>query len=117
MGTIIGLLTARGMSERMARVISYAALILLLLAACTGLVLAYNHHIIGAHETAVARSAAPATDAAANQRATDTIAQAKNEQEAHDVIAAQPDQPIAPTSHALSCKRLRDAGRNPPACR
>jgi pyruvoyl-dependent arginine decarboxylase (PvlArgDC) len=117
MGTLIGLLTARGMSERLARMISTAALVLLVLGACTGLMVAYNHHVIAADRAKTVQRAAPATDAAAAERAADTIATAQHEQELHDVIAAAPDQPIAPTSRALGCKRLHDVGRDPPACR
>lgn len=117
MGTVIGLLIARGWSERAARVISFAGLALLLLGASAGLLMAYNRHIIGQHEQRVAKRAAPATDQAANERANDAIANAKHEQETHDAIHAVPDTAPAGPSHALACKRLRDLGRNPPACR
>lgn len=117
MGSLIGLLIARGWSERAARVISYAGLVLLLLGASAGLVAAYNHRVIGRYQQKQEQRARPATDKAADERANDATANAKHEQEMHDVIAAQPDQPIAPTSRALACERLRRAGRHPPACR
>lgn len=117
MGSLIGLLMARGVSEKLARVVSYASLVLLLLGATAGLVAAYNHRIIGRYQQKQEARARPATDKAANERASDTIANAKHEQEMHDVIADEPDQPIAPTSRALSCERLRRAGRHPAACR
>lgn len=78
---------------------------------------AIRDSIIDDHEAKVAKRAAPATNKAADERAKDAINQSKNEQEAHDAIQAQPDQPISPTSRALACKRLRDAGKHPPACR
>ena len=78
---------------------------------------AYDASVIDKHEAKTAERAAPATNKAASERANDTIKQSQNEKEAHDAIAAQPDQPIAPTSRALACKRLRDNGINSPACR
>lgn len=117
MGAIIAALMARGLSEKLARVISYAGLALLFLGASAGLLTAYNHHVIGVHERKIIARAAPATEQAAQERASDTIKQSTDEQEAHHDIARQSDQPIAPTSRALACKQLHDAGRNPAACR
>jgi disulfide bond formation protein DsbB len=76
MGTIIGLLTARGLSETAARLIAYVGGALLLLGAFAGLVAAYNHHIIGQHEAKIEKRAAPATNQAATERAHDTITNA-----------------------------------------
>ena len=117
MGSAIAFLVARGIPEKWARVILTAGLFLIVLGVCAVLVAAYNAHVIGRYRQKVEHRAAPATNDAARERAHDTIATTKHEQELHDAIAAQPDQPIAPTSRALACKRLRDAGRNPPACR
>jgi anti-sigma factor ChrR (cupin superfamily) len=117
MGIIIGALVARGLSEKVARAIAYAALALLILAAIAGGKCAYDRSVIAHHEAQQAQKSVKATNEAASERATDTVAAAKHEQELHDVIQAQPDQPIAPTSRALACKRLHDAGRDPPACR
>jgi hypothetical protein len=118
MGTAIAWIIARtGWSEKAARAAAYAALVLAL-AGMVGTALALiRKDAVDDHQVKVERRAAPATDKAADERSADTIAISKSEQEAHDVIQAQPDQPIAPTSRALACKRLRDVGRNPPACR
>lgn len=91
---------------------------LLLVAAVIGGGLALiRRDAVSDHEAQVQQRARPATDQAASERARDAIRNDKSDQERHDVIKAQPDQPISPTSRALACKRLRDAGRNPPACR
>lgn len=117
MGSFITFLIAKGVPAKFARPLAIAGLIALILAAMGTAVCAIRKDAVDDHETKVEARARPATDKAAGERARDTIATTKHEQELHDVIAAQPDQPIAPTSRALSCKRLRDAGRNPPACR
>lgn len=77
----------------------------------------YDRSVINKHEQKIERRVAPANDKAASRRANDAIANSRSEQEMHNVIAAQPDQPISPTSHALACERLRRAGRSSPACR
>jgi hypothetical protein len=122
MGSAIGFLVGKQIfgktiTEGVARWIVTAALFLVILCACAGLIAAYNHHVIAANNQKVERRAAPATDKAAAERADDAIANAKAEQEMHDVIHSVPDAAPAGPSHALACKRLRDLGRNPPACR
>lgn len=77
----------------------------------------YDHAVIQKHEQKIEHRARPATDQAANERARDQIQNSKDEQEMHDVIAAQPDQPITPTSRAHACEQLRRAGRHSAACR
>jgi hypothetical protein len=77
----------------------------------------HDSNVVVKHDAKIEQRAAKATDQAATERANDTITLAKTEQETHNVIQAQPDQPIAPTSHALSCERLRRLGRAPPSCR
>jgi hypothetical protein len=118
MGTIIGWIALRfGVSPAIARAIATAGLFLAVLGVLGTAKCAYDRSVVAKHEAKIERRAAPATDQAASERSAETIAIAKNDQERHNVIAAQPDQPIAPTSRALACKRLHDAGRNPPACR
>lgn len=117
MGTAITYLIAKGLPEKWARVILIAGLFVAVLAAGLALKLAYDHHVIKVNNQKVEKRAAPATDQAATERATETVAIAQHEQEMHHEIAAQPDQPIAPTSHTRACEQLRRAGRNPPACR
>ncbi len=102
---------------KFAKPIVFASLAILIGLALWGGKCAYDASVIENHEQKIEQRARPATDKAADERANDTIANAKSEQEMHNAIAAQPDQPIAPTTRALSCERLRRAGRNPPACR
>jgi hypothetical protein len=122
MGTIIGMLVGKSIfgrviGERGARAIAYTGLILLIAALVGGVIAWIRSDAVSDHEIKIERRARPATDAAADERAKDAIRTDHQAQERHDVIAAQPDQPIAPTSRALSCKRLRDAGIDSPACR
>jgi ABC-type nickel/cobalt efflux system permease component RcnA len=117
MGTIIGALVAKGLSEKVARAIAYAGLALVIILAMWGGKRAYDRSVIAHHEATIARKAAKATDQAATERAADTIANAKHQQELHDAIHSVPDAPPAGPSHALACKRLHDLGRDPPACR
>jgi hypothetical protein len=95
----------------------YAFYIIVAVGGFFGLKALYDSSVINKHEQKIERRAAPATNRAADQRANDTITNTKNEEEMHNVIAAQPDQPIAPTSHARACLQLRRAGRSSAACR
>lgn len=114
---LISLVTALGVPARLAKPVLAVVGGLLLLGALWGVKSLYDHRVVADHQVQVEKRAAPATDQAATERANDTIAQAKTEQEAHNAIQAQPDQPISPTSHALACERLHRLGRNPAACR
>ena len=114
---LIGLALKAGIPPRFAKFAVIAALVTLLIVGFGVAKCAYDRSVIDKHEQKIERRARPATDKAADERANDAISNAKREEELHDVIAAQPDQPIAPTSRALSCQRLRNAGRNPPSCR
>jgi hypothetical protein len=115
--TLIARLVALGCPPGLAKPLLGIVAALVILGALWGGKCAYDRSVIDKHETQLQQRAAPATDKASTERANDTIATAKHEQELHDVIQAQPDQPISPTSHALACKRLSDAGKHPPACR
>lgn len=122
MGSIIGALVGKRIfgkviGERGARAIAYIGLILAILALLGTAVCMIRKDAVDDHQAKVESRARTAVVEAAKERTDDAIAIAKSEQEAHDVIAAEPDQPISPTSRALACKRLRDAGRDPPACR
>lgn len=90
---------------------------LLLALAAYAVLKIHDHRVVAASQAKVVQRAAPATDQAATERANDTVAITQHEQEQHNAIAAQPDQPIAPTSHVRACDQLRRAGRTPPACR
>lgn len=91
--------------------------ILLLVLAIFAAVKLHDRRVVADHQAKLEQRAAPATDEAATERANDAIENEKAHQETTNAIQAQPDQPIAPTSRALSCERLRRAGRAPAACR
>lgn len=114
---MIAWLIAQGLSLRIAKLIVYIGLPILAFLLLWGAKALYDRSVVDRHEQKVEQRARPATDKAADERASDTIKNAETEKGMHDAIAAQPDQPIAPTSRALSCERLRKLGRNPPACR
>lgn len=116
MGAIIGLLVSKGLSKRAAQLVFWAGAILTFIAAGAGVVAWIRHDAVSDNQVKMERRAAPATDKAANERASDAIRNAKTEEELHNVIAAQPDQPISPTSRALACRRLSNAGKSSPAC-
>lgn len=87
---------------------------------------AIAHHdrgVIKAHDAqtnaAVIAKVTPANDRAADQRATDAIDNARQTQEAHDVIHQAPDTAPAPSSLRLGCLRLQRQGKSLasiPAC-
>jgi hypothetical protein len=114
---LIRLALKLGIAPRFAKGAVLAGLFVAALLTVGGVVMWIRHDAVSDHEAKVERRARPATDKAADERARDTIHNAKTDQERHNVIKAQPDQPISPTSHALACRRLHDAGRDPPACR
>lgn len=121
MGTAIGWLAAKSLfgkpiGEGPARWILTAALFLAILGVAAGTIAALKQKGATDYVQKVEKRAAPATNKASDERARDAITNAKAEQEMHDVIAAQPDQPIAPTSHARGCEQLRRAGRHPASC-
>ncbi len=116
MGSIIGLLVAKGIPLKHARPLAFAALALVLLGLLAVAKCSYDRAVIAKHEAKTEARARPATDKAADERARDAIANARTEEELHAAIAAQPDQAIAPTSLALSRQRLWKAGKHPAAC-
>lgn len=76
----------------------------------------YDRNVVKHYNEKLEQRAKPATDRADQRRVVDNAAIAANDKERKDAINAQPDQPISPTSHALACKRLRDAGKHPASC-
>jgi hypothetical protein len=101
---------------KFAKPVVFAILGLLLVAALWGGKCAYDKSIIEKHDAKIIERAKPATDKAADERAKDTIAQAKNEEEAHNAVHSVPDAAPAGPSHALACQRLRKLGRHPASC-
>jgi hypothetical protein len=78
---------------------------------------AYDRSVIAKHEQKIERRAAPATNKAADERAADTINNAKAEEELHNAVHSVPDAAPAGPSHALACKRLSNVGKHPASCR
>lgn len=113
---LVGILIGWGVPAKFAKPLLYVGGAVLILLALWGAKCAYDNRVIANHEQKLEQRAKPATDKAAEERANDAISNAKNDQERHDAIDAQPDQPISPTSHALACRRLREAGKHPPSC-
>lgn len=103
-------------ASKFAAPLIYTGYIILAVGAFFGLKALYDSSVISHHEQKIQNRVAPATNKASNERANDTIANTKNEEDMHNVIAAQPDQPIAPTSRAHGCEQLRRAGRHSAAC-
>lgn len=105
-----------GVPERFAKYAVIAAMVfgtltILGVAKCT-----YDRNVIEKHDAKIQERAKPATDKAADERAKDTIAQAKNEEEAHNAVHSVPDAAPAGPSHALACQRLRKRGHAPASC-
>jgi hypothetical protein len=93
-------------------VVIVAAILLFLLAKAM-----YDRSVIADHEAEREAKAAPARERAADQRAIDTVRNAKSEEELHDVINnAPPGGTVSPAARALACERLRRIGRVPAAC-
>lgn len=117
MGSLIGLLVARGVSPGLARVIAYAGFAISAFLLLWGAKALYDHAVVAKHEQKLEQRAKPATDKAAAERANDTIANSKNEEELHNAVHSVPDAAPAGPSHALACKRLSNAGKHPASCR
>jgi hypothetical protein len=91
--------------------------VLLLILAAFIAVKIHDHRVIKAHEQELEQRAKPATDKAASERASDTITNAKHEEELHNAVHSVPDAAPAGPSHALACERLRHAGKHSASCR
>ena len=89
-----------------------------LIAAFTLWLALHDRAVVADHEAAVEAAAAPARDAAADQRVADAITNTRNEQDLHNAIDTAPANGgvLSPAAHALACERLRQLGRIPPAC-
>lgn len=116
MGVFIGWL-APLVGEKWARPVAYVVLAMGLLVLLGTAKCAYDHSVIDRHEQKLEQRAKPATDKAANERANDTITNAKHEEELHNAVHSVPDAAPAGPSHALACKRLSDHGKHPASCR
>lgn len=114
---LVALVTGWGVPARLAKPLLIGVGVLLFVLAAFAVVKIHDHRVVANHEAQIQKRAAPATDRAADERANDTIANAKNEEELHNAVHSVPDAAPAGPSHALACKRLSNAGKHPPACR
>jgi hypothetical protein len=74
--------------------------------------LAHDHRVLAKEDMKTIQYVAPAKDAAADQRAKDTVALDQKDKQTHDAIAQSgPDRAAAPSTIALGCQRLRGSGR------
>lgn len=107
-----------GYARRLSKFILIGAGVLVVILAACAWLWQHDKGVIREHEQARELEAGAARETAANERLTDTIANAKSEQELHDAINNAPaGGEISPAALALSCERLRKLGRLPPACR
>lgn len=102
--------------SKLAKPLIYLALIVILVTGFGIAKCSYDRNVIAKHDAQIEQRATPANDKAANERAHDITTNSNNESEMHNVIAAQPDQPISPTSHARACLELHRAGKYPASC-
>lgn len=77
----------------------------------------YDNAVIDRHEQEQEIAAGAAREDAAIERVEDAITNTKNEETLHEVVQSAPGGELSPAARALSCERLRQAGRVPPACR
>ncbi len=119
--SLIAFAVRLGVPARFAKVAVIAALATMAWLAVIAAFKLHDRRVVADHDAKQAaetmRAERKANDQAASERASDTIAITKHEQETRHAVEAASDQPIAPTSRALACERLRNAGRVPPACR
>lgn len=119
---LIRALAGIGLSQQWAKRAAPAVLALALAAiVLAGAALLLRRHdaaVIGAHEQRLDARAAPAREAAADQRAIDAATIRNEERAYHDAIQDSGDDgPPDPAAVALGCQRLRRAGLAlPPAC-
>jgi hypothetical protein len=76
----------------------------------------YDKQVVNKYEQKAEKAAAPATAKADKERTVETQQIAQHESEVHNAVAAEKDQPIAPTSRVHACDQLRRAGSHSPAC-
>lgn len=116
-GAFLPGLFGKQVSQKVAKVLGFIALGLLLIAVLSLGKCAYDASIIEKHEQTREIKAGEAREDAADQRIDDAINNAKSEEELQNVIEAAPGGELSPAARALSCERLRRIGRIPAACR
>lgn len=116
-GAFLPGLIGKELSYKTARIAGFITLGLILIATLSLGKCAYDASVIEQHEHEREIAAGEAREDAADQRAADTITNAKSEEELRNVIEAAPGGDLSPAARALACERLRRVGRVPPACR
>lgn len=119
MSLLIALFARWGVAERFRKPLGYLTALIVAIALLSLLRAIYEHHVIARHDEKIAAAASGARERSAEEAATDTIINTRNEKDLHDAIDKAPpgDGRITPAAHALACERLRKIGRIPEACR
>lgn len=115
-GAFIPGLFGKKLSYKVAKAIGIGVLAVALVIALGVGKCAYDNSVIEDHEVKREAAASGAREDAADQRAVDTIENAKSEKELQDVIQNAPGGNLSPAAHALACERLLRYGRIPPSC-
>jgi hypothetical protein len=120
---LVGRGIAQGTAERVAKPLLYLIALIALAGLLWGAVAIHDRRVVNANDAQQEAKLTPviakAGDNAAAQRATDTIAISKTEEETHRAIHSVPDAAPAAPSVRLGCQRLRNAGKDItriPAC-
>lgn len=117
-GAFLPGLFGKQVSDRVSRILGIITLGVVMLSLLGIGKCAYDGAVIAKYEAKKEAKAAPAREAAADQRLEDQIINTKNEEELIDAIEAAPQGgTLSPAARALACQRLRKLGRIPPACR
>lgn len=118
MTLLISLFARWGVPESLRRPFGWLVVAVALIALLWGLKGCYDDALIVDHEAEREAAASGARETAADQRASDTLTNAKNEEDLHNAIDAAPKGGmLSPAALALNCERLRKLGRIPAACR
>jgi len=77
----------------------------------------HDRGVVHRHDQEREAAAGEARETAADERVTDAVTNAKNEEDLHNAIDDAPKGgELSPAAHALACERLRKLGRIPAAC-
>lgn len=110
-------------SEKIKHVAILVGMAFALIFLCVGLKSCYDDGVVDEHETEVKAEVLErkqeADEKASEQRAKDSVANTKRDEERKDAIAKATDEPPSDASRRLGCERLRQAGYDTsriPAC-
>jgi hypothetical protein len=112
------LLPRLGLSDRLARMAAWPAVILAVLAGVFILKGCYDRAVIQRHTAKLDNRAAAAREQSGSERLRDAMIVTANEKDLHHAIRGAPaGGELSPPARALACERLRKIGRIPVACR